>query len=339
MNATTIGLDIAKHVFEAHGTDQDGAVVLHRTLRRRQVLAFFRKIEPALIGIEACGTAHFWARELRKLGHDVRLMPPTYVKPYVKRGKSDAADAAAICEAVARPSMRFVPVKSEEQQAALSLHRARALLVKQRTQAANMLRGLLAEFGLVVPKGIQNVSLLAKRIIDGDEPGIPDVAAELFLSLAKQAQDLDVRVAALTREIVRSARKDERALRLQQIPGIGPITSSAILATIGAVDQFRTGRDFAAWLGLTPINKSSGGKQRLGRISKMGDRYIRRLLIGGMTSRVRTARSKPERADPWLLALLERKPARVATVAMANKTARIIWAMLSRGESYRPKTA
>lgn len=190
MHATAIGLDIAKHVFEAHGTDRDGAVVLRRTLRRRQVLAFFEKIEPALVGIEACGTAHYWARELQKLGHDVRLMPPAYVKPYVKRGKSDAVDAAAICEAVARPSMRFVPVKTEEQQAALSLHRARALLVKQRTQAANMLRGLLAEFGLVVAKGIQNVSLLAKWIIDGDEPGIPDVAAALFLSLANRPRTL-----------------------------------------------------------------------------------------------------------------------------------------------------
>lgn len=339
MNATTIGLDIAKDVFEAYGSDQQGAVVFRRTLRRAQVLGFFEKLAPAIIGIEACGTSHFWARELRKRGHDVRLMPPNYVKPYVKRGKSDAVDAAAICEAVTRPSMRFVPVKTEDQQAALSLHRARTLLVKQRTQIANMLRGLLAEFGFVVAKGVQHVIKLAERITCGEEPGVPAAATALFVALAKQFQSLEDRVSELTREIIVAARSDERARRLQQIPGVGPITSSAILATIGAPDQFRTGRDFAAWLGLTPLNKSSGGKQRLGKISKMGDRYLRRLLVGGMTARVRMARAKPDRADPWLLALLDRKPVRVATVAMANKTARIIWAMLIREEGYKPMNA
>ncbi|MCA9182406.1 MAG: IS110 family transposase, partial [Planctomycetales bacterium] len=337
--ATSIGLDIAKNVFEVHGIDQEGRVVLQRTIRRRQVIEFFSKIEPTIVGIEACGTSHFWARELTKIGHDVRLMPPVYVKPYVKRGKSDRADAAAICEAVTRPSMRFVPIKSEEQQSMLSLHRARALLVKQRTQIVNMLRGLLAEFGIVVPKGIGKITQLAERIASSLDPGIPSFAMAVFVPLADQLCDMDKRVTDITKAIMLAAKSDERARRLQQIPGIGPITSSAILATVGTPEQFQSGRDFAAWLGLTPLNKSSGGKQRLGRISKMGDRYIRRLLIGGMTSRVRFARSKPETADPWLLALLERKPARLATVAMANKAARIIWAMLTKNESYKPMAA
>lgn len=339
MHATSIGLDIAKNVLEVYGSDQQGNVIFRRTLRRRQVLGFFEKLAPAIVGIEACGTSHFWARELRNLGHDVRLMPPNYVKPYVKRGKSDAVDAAAICEAVTRPSMRFVPIKTEDQQAALSLHRARTLLVKQRTQVVNLLRGLLAEFGFVVAKGIQHVIKLAERIAAGEEPNVPGSANTLFIALAKQLQILEAQVSGLTHEIKVAAKSDERARRLQQIPGVGPITSSAILATIGSPEQFRSGRDFAAWLGLTPLNKSSGGKQRLGKISKMGDRYIRRLLIGGMTARVRTARSKPHTADPWVLALLDRKPVRVATVAMANKTARVIWAMLIRDEGYKPMNA
>jgi len=339
MQITTIGLDLAKNIFHVHGVTSDGGTAFNRPLRRGQVHSFFGKLEPCLIGMEACGTSHYWARELMKLGHDVRLMPPIYVKPFVKRGKTDAVDAEAICEAVTRPTMRFVPVKSPEQQALLSLHRARDLTVRQRTQTINMLRGLLLEFGHSVVKGIERVLELARAVLAGNGPLLPDVARQVTVSLCKQLLDMSDRVRRYDKQIVQASQSDARIKLLKTIPGIGPVTASAIVATVGTPRQFGSGRDFAAWLGLTPLNRSSGGKERLGRISKMGDRYLRKLLVGGMTSRVRAAMRHPGRIDPWLASLLERKPVRLATVAMANKTARVVWAVLVRNEPYKPAAA
>jgi transposase len=335
MEITTIGLDLAKSVFQVHGIDASGQVVIRRSLRRAQMLPFFARLPSCLVGMEACGTSHYWARELIKLGHQVRLMPPAYVKPYVKRGKTDAADAEAVCEAVARPTMRFVPVKSPEQQAALSMHRTRDLLVKQRTQLVNMIRGLLAEFGIDIPKGIERALLMARRIVDGEAPDLPMEAAKIVSTLAQQALDIHARLREIDRDLLVWQRGNDVARRLMTIPGIGPVGATALAASITNPHQFRSGRQFAAWLGLTPLQKSSGGKERLGRITKMGDKYLRKLLIVGMTSLVRRARYNPKTVDPRLANLLARKPVRVATVAMANKTARIVWAVMARGESYR----
>jgi len=285
--------------------------------------------------MEACGTSHYWARELIKLGHQVRLMPPAYVKPYVKRGKTDAADAEAVCEAVARPTMRFVPVKSPEQQAALSMHRTRDLLVKQRTQLVNMIRGLLAEFGIDIPKGLERALLMARRIVDGEAPDVPMEAARIVSTLSQQALDIHIRLREIDRDLLVWQRGNDVARRLMTIPGIGPIGATALAASITDPRQFRSGRQFAAWLGLTPLQKSSGGKERLGRISKMGDKYLRKLLIVGMTSLVRRAKYNPKAVDSRLADLLARKPVRVATVAMANRTARIVWAVMVREETYR----
>jgi transposase len=339
MQVTTVGLDLAKNIFQVHGVSENGEVVFNQALRRAQLLAFFEKIEPCLVGMEACGSSHYWARQLIKLGHDVRLIPAMYVKPYVKRGKSDAVDAAAICEAVTRPTMRFVAVKSEEQQGVLFLHRARDLVVRQRTQLSNMLRGLPAEFGIVIAQGIGCAIKFAKNVLDGDKPGIPEVAVDVLVNLSNQLVALHLRVRWYEMRMQLQARQDPRVMLLRTIPGVGPVTASAIVATAGDASQFRNGREFAAWLGLTPLNRSSGGKEKLGRITKMGDRYIRRLLVTGMTSRLRQIKTHPERVDPWTQALLERKPVRLATVAMANKTARIIWAVLTKNEHYRPLTA
>ena len=262
-------------------------------------------------------------------------MPPAYVKPYVKRGKTDAADAEAICEAVTRPTMRFVPIKSAEQQATLSQHRARQLMIGQRTQLSNMIRGLIGEFGHIVPKGLHHIRTFAEQLKHDDGPDLPEVARDMISALCEQLLNLHDRIGLLEKRIFSVSRQDERVRLLMTIPGIGPVSASAIVATVGTPDQFRSGREFAAWIGLTPVTKSSGGKERLGRITKMGDRYLRHLLVAGMTSRVRAARAKPERVEPWLAALLERKPLRLATVAMANKTARVIWAVLTRGEPYK----
>ncbi len=339
MQITAIGLDLAKNVFHVHGITQDGVMGLSRSLRRGQLLSFFEGLGPCLVGMEACGASHYWARELTRLGHDVRLIAPIYVKPYVKRGKSDAADAEAICEAVTRPTMRFVEVKSPEQQAILSLHRARSLIVRQRTQTINTLRGLLAEFGIVFAQGVGQAVRFAKRVAQGEAPDLPPVALDTILDLSEQLLSLHGRVLWYGRKLTQAAKSEPRIALLQTIPGIGPITASAIVASIGSAEQFRSGRDFAAWLGLTPINRSTGGKERLGRISKMGDRYIRNLMVVGMTSRMKQIKSAPERFDPWFADLLERKPAKLAAVAMANKTARIIWAVLTRNEPYRVRTA
>jgi len=336
MQVTTIGLDLAKNVFHLHGIAADGMVAFSRSLRRRQMLSFFERLEPCLIGMEACGTSHYWAGELTRLGHDVRLIAPIYVKPYVKRGKSDAADAKAICEAITRPTMRFVKVKSPEQQAILSLHRARDLIVRQRTQTINMVRCLLAEFGIVFSQGVVR---FARQIAQGQVPARPPIALDTATDLSAQLLSLHARVLWYGRKLTQASQSEPRIALLQTIPGIGPITASAIVATIGSAGQFRCGRDFAAWLGLTPINRSTGGKERLGRISKMGDRYIRRLMVIGMTSRMKQIKAAPDRFDPWFADLLERKPAKLAAVAMANKTARIIWAVLTRNEPYRIRTA
>jgi transposase len=335
MEITTIGLDLAKRIFQIHCVDATGQVVFRKSLRRAQVLPFFAKLPSCLVGMEACGTSHHWARALIKLGHEVRLMPPAYVKPYVKRGKTDAADAEAVCEAVRRPTMRFVPVKSPEQQAALSMHRTRNLLVKQRTQLVNMIRGLLAEFGIDIPKGLERALLMARRIVDGEAPDVPIEAAKIVGTLSRQALDIHLRLRQIDRDLLVWQRGNDVARRLMTIPGIGPVGATALAASVTDPHQFRSGRQFAAWLGLTPLQKSSGGKERLGRITKMGDKYLRKLLIVGMTSLVRRAKYNPETIDPRLVNLLARKPVRVATVAMANKTARIVWVIMARGETYR----
>ena len=269
MQITTIGLDLAKSVFQIHGVDATGQVAVRKSLRRSQMLPFFAKLPPCLVGIEACGTSHYWARELIRLGHEVRLMPPAYVKPYVKRGKTDAADAEAVCEAVTRPTMRFVPVKSAEQQAALSMHRTRDLLVKQRTQLINMIRGLLAEFGIDIPKGLERALLMTRQIVDGKVPEVPIEAARIVTTLSQQALDIHVRLREIDRDLAVCLRGNDVARRLMTVPGIGPVGATALAA-------FRSGRRFVAWLGLTPLQKSSGGKERLGRITKMGDKYLRK---------------------------------------------------------------
>ena len=335
MDVTTIGLDLAKTVFQVHGVDASGAAVIRKTLRRQQVLPFFAKLHPCLVGMEACGTSHHWSRELIKLGHQVRLMPPAYVKPYVKRGKTDANDAEAICEAVTRPTMRFVAMKSREQQASLALHRTRELLVKERTQLVNMIRGLLAEFGIVIPRGLERAMAMARQILDGEILDVPDDTATCVLALCEQALAAHERLRVIDRAMLASHRSSDVAMRLATIPGIGPVGASALAASVSDPHQFRSGREFAAWLGLTPLQKSSGGNERQGRISKMGDKYLRKLLIVGMTSLVRRAKYKPESVDPYVADLLARKPVRVATVAMANKTARIAWAIMARGGTYQ----
>ena len=339
MQVTTIGLDLAKNIFQVHGVTDDGDVSFNKPLRRVQMLPFFAKLDPCLVGMEACSSAHYWARELSTLGHEVKLMPPTYVKPYVKRGKSDAADAEAICEAVTRPTMRFVEMKSAEQQAILCQHRAREMMVGQRTQLSNTIRGLIGEFGITIRKGLESIRNFAQSIKDDNGYDLPDVALSVITSLCQQLLFLHARILRLDKAITTTAKMDHRIKLLQTIPGIGPVNASAIVATVGSAHQFKSGRDFAAWIGLTPLNKSSGGKERLGKISRMGDQYLRKLLVLGMTARVRAAGTRPERVDPWTAAILERKPVRVATVAMANKTARIIWAVLTRNEPYAPRVA
>ena len=333
MQVVRIGLDVAKNVFQVHGVDESGAVVLRRRLRRPEVIAFFSQLPRCLVGLEACSASHYWARELIALGHEVRIMPARYVKPYVQRGKSDALDAEAICEAVSRPTMRFAAVKSVEQQSALTLHRTRKILVKQETMLANLLRGCLGEFGIVAPVGIRRVAELIAIVRDETDARLPAEARSAMVLVAGQLEDLQRRIRELERAIHLWHRQNEASRRLATIPGVGPITASAVVATVGNVDAFKSARHFAAFLGLTPKQHSTGGKQRLGRISKQGDVYIRRLLILGGTALVRYARGAG--ATSWAAALLRRRPTRVVTVALANKAARIIWALLARGGVYR----
>lgn len=334
---STIGIDIAKHVFQLHGVDGAGEVVLRRRLRRGQVAAFFAALPRCIVGIEACGTAHFWAREIARCGHDVRLMPPGDVKPYVKRNKHDVADAEAVCEAVRRPSMRFVPVKTAEQQAALVAHSVRDLLVRQRTMLVNALRGHLAEFGIVASRGIRKVDELAAVVADESDERIPASALNALRILVAELAALDLRITRLETEIVTRAKTDSVARRLATIPGIGPIIASRLSALVPDPSIFRSGRDFAAWIGLVPRQSSTGGKARLGGISKRGNGSLRRLLVGGAMAAM--FRSKALQNDAWLRQLRARKPVMVAAVALANKIARTIWAVMRRDAVWRPAAA
>ena len=332
---TTVGLDLAKNVFQAHGADALGRAVLRKKLRRDQVLAFFSQLPACVVAMEACGGAHFWGREIGRLGHEVRLIPPAYVKPFVKRQKSDAADAEAICEAAQRPTMRFVAVKSEESQAAAVIFRTRDLLVRQRTQLINALRGHLGEFGLVVPQGASQAAQLIAIVADPDAP-LPEAARSALRALVSALEGLEVEVRRLEAEITRRAKEDELARRLMTIPGVGPLIATALVALAPPPQTFRRGRDFAAWLGLTPRQHSTGGKQRLGATTRMGERSLRRLLILGANS-VIIKRHVHAAARPgtWLARMLTRKPPMLVRVALANKMARVVWALMVKGEDYR----
>lgn len=338
MQITTIGLDIAKNVFQVHGIDSEGRVALRRKVRRDQLLALLGGLEPCLIGMEACATAHHWARELEALGHRVKLMPPAYVKAYVKRNKNDAADAEAICEAVTRPTMRFVAVKSANAQSILVLHRARHLLVRQRTAQVSALRAHLAEYGIVAPKGRAHVRELV-GVLGKGENLLPELARQTLLLIAGMIEGLSTQIRKIEIELMAWHRVNQACRRLETIPGIGFITATALVATVGDAKVFRSGRQFAAWLGLVPKQHSSGGKERMGGISKMGDRYLRHLLVLGATAVVRYTRRKATAVSIWANQLLERKPARLVTVAVANKMARIAWAVMAREENYRAAPA
>jgi transposase len=336
MHITTIGLDLAKHWFQIHGVNAAGKVVARRRLRRTEVVAFFRKQEPCLVGMEACATAHHWACELIALGHEVKLMPPAYVKAYVKRNKNDAADAEAICEAVTRPSMRFVPVKDVDQQSVLMMHRARNLLVRQRTMLVNALRAHLAEFGIIAPQGLRHVERLAGAI-EEDSPALPELARSILRLVAAQLNDTQAKVRQIEAKLAKWHRSNRVSKLLATVPGVGIMGASAIAATVSDPNLFRSGREFAAWLGMTPRQNSSGGKERLGRTSKRGDKYIRCLLVAGAVAVLRHARNRATKDAEWVRALLARRPAKVVAVALANRTARIAWAVMARGEAYRAK--
>jgi transposase len=328
-----IGLDVAKQIFQVHGVSVDGKVTIRRQLRRAQVLAFFARQPSCIVGLEACGGSHFWAREIRALGHDVRLIPPAYVKPYVKRGKTDAIDAEAICEAVLRPTMRFVPIKTAECQATLMVLKTRDLLVRQRTQAINALRGHLAELGIVTAKGLAKVEMLIEIVRNEDDRRLPAAARAAMKMLVDQVESLTTRVGKLEREIISEVRRDDKMRRLATVPGIGPITAATIQALVPDPGAFTSGRHFAAWIGLTPRLNSSGGKERIGKISKMGNPTLRSLLVVGATAVLQHTR-RGATASPWLTALLARRPAKVAAIALANKMARIVWALLTKGGTY-----
>jgi transposase len=327
---STVGLDIAKSIFQAHGADGAGAIVFRKKLGRGRLLAFFASLPPCVVAMEACAGAHHWGRELARLGHTVRLIPPAYVKPFVKRQKNDEADAEAICEAAQRPTMRFVAVKGEAQQASGVVFRARDLLVRQRTQIINALRGHMAEYGHVAPKGVCYVERLIEQI-----DSLPDAAQSALRGLVQALRALDEQIAELDREIARRVKEDETARRLTTIPGIGPVTAAALAALAPDPQTFRCGRDFSAWLGLTPLQKSTGGKQKLGQITKMGERTLRRLLVIGASAVIKQALLRGAPAGSWLAQMLARKPRMLVAVALANKTARIVWALLARGGIYR----
>lgn len=334
MKITTIGIDLAKEMFQIHGVDAHGKAVLRKQLRRSEMAKFFSNLEPCLIGMEACGSAHHWARKLGEFGHTVKLMAPQFVKPYVKTNKNDMADAEAICEAVSRPNMRFVPMKNIEQQAILSVHRARQGFVKARTAQGNQIRGLLSEFGIVIPQGICSITKRMPDILEDAENDLPGTMRQLLERLNNHLKELDRQVEELEFKIKLWHKENELSRKLEAIPGIGPITASAIVATVGSASEFKNGRQLAAWMGLVPRQHSSGGKQNLLGISKRGDTYLRTLLIHGARAVVRFAENKAV-PNQWLCKLMGRRNKNVATVALANKNARIIWALLAKGTTYR----
>jgi len=336
---TTVGLDIAKSVFQVHGVDAQGKVIVRRQLKRRYVLAFFQKLPPCLIGIEACASSHYWSRELQALGHTVRLMPPAYVKPYLKRQKNDSADAEAICEAVTRTNMRFVPTKTVEQQSCLMLHRTRHLFIRQQTAVINAIRAHFAEFGIVAPVGRTGVEELLKVASDGNDKRLPDVARVCIAALGAQLQMLKARILEFDRLIMAWHRSNQVSKRLDELPGVGPALATALVASVADPKAFRSGRDFSAWIGLVPKQNSSGGKNKLGGISKRGDRYLRSLFVAGALAVIRYAKKRGSKNRPWLAALLARKPTKVAAIALANKIARMAWAMMAKGERYKQPAA
>jgi transposase len=330
---STIGLDIAKSVFQVHGVDSDGAVVIRKRVSRAKVLEFFSTLRSCLVGIEACPSAHHWSRRLQALGHTVRLMPPSYVKAYLKRSKNDANDAAAICEAVTRPSMRFVPAKSEQQQSGLMLHRSRQLLVRQRTMLSNAIRGHMAELGIISAKGRNGTAELLKIVANAEDDRLSPVARFSLDVLARQYVTITAEIGAIEKRIHAWHRSCEQSRRLEEIPGIGPIVATALVAEVGDWKAFSSGRNLAAWIGLVPRQHSTGGKERLGGISKQGNRYLRWLLVAGAMAVIRYARQRGTRRL-WLARIMERRPIKVAAVALANKIARMAWAMMVRGERF-----
>jgi len=336
---TTIGLDIAKSVFQVHGIDAEGQVVIRQQLRRSRVLGFFKKLSPCLVGVEACASSHHWSRELQALGHTVRLMPPAYVKPYLKRQKNDAADAEAICEAVQRPSMRFVPTKTPDQQACLMLHRTRHLLIRQQTAVINAIRAHFAEFGIVAPVGRNGVKELLDVVAKSDDGRLPMIARQCLEALGDQLQSLKAQILKFDQCINAWHRSNETSRRLDDLPGVGPALATALVASVPDPKAFRSGRDFSAWIGLVPKQNSSGGKERLGNITKQGDRYLRSLFCAGALAVIRYAKIHGSKYRPWLAKLLERRPTKVAAIALANKIARMAWAMMAKGESYREPVA
>jgi len=336
---TTIGLDIAKSVFQVHGVDAAGNVVIRRQLKRRHVLGFFQKLPPCVVGIEACATSHHWSRELKALGHSVRLMPPAYVKPYVKRQKNDAADAEAICEAVTRTNMRFVETKTPEQQSCLVLHRTRHLFIRQQTAVINAIRAHLAEFGIVARVGRNGVMSLLEVIADASDSRLPEVARECLAALGVQLRMLKAQILEFDRRIMAWHRSNETSKRLDEIPGVGPTLATALVASVADPKAFRSARNFSAWVGLVPKQHSSGGKDRLGSITKQGDRYLRSLFTAGALAVIRYAKIHGTKHRPWLTALLARRPTKVAAIALANKIARMAWAMMAKGERYKEPAA